>query len=101
MSDQPRENENRFQVPRSGRPSPRRGWRAMKLPRHLFVSWWHAHAWAGVLAGLVLAAMFLGGAFSLFRRPLETWQDPPTAAADRAAIDRVAQARLAERSVAG
>jgi uncharacterized iron-regulated membrane protein len=73
----------------------------MKLPRHVFVAWWHVHAWAGVLAALVLAAMFLGGAFSLFRHELETWQDPPAASADRAAADAALFAALRDRPIDG
>jgi uncharacterized iron-regulated membrane protein len=73
----------------------------MKLPRHVFVSWWSVHAWAGVLAALVLAAMFLGGSVSLFRRDIEMWQDPPAAAIDRAAGDRLARAALVGRKLDG
>jgi uncharacterized iron-regulated membrane protein len=73
----------------------------MKLPRHVFVSWWHVHAWAGVLAALVLAAMFLGGSVSLFRPEIELWQDPPAAPIDRAAADELARVALDGRSLDG
>jgi uncharacterized iron-regulated membrane protein len=73
----------------------------MKLPRRVFVAWWHVHAWTGVVAGLVLAAMFLGGTLSVFRHEIMVWQDPPATDIDRATIDRGVADALAARNVAG
>jgi uncharacterized iron-regulated membrane protein len=73
----------------------------MKLPRRVFVAWWHVHAWTGVLAALVLAAMFLGGTLSVFRQQIMVWQDPPATEIDRAATDRAVADALADRKVAG
>ncbi|MBK7973960.1 MAG: PepSY domain-containing protein [Deltaproteobacteria bacterium] len=56
-----------------------------------------AHAWVGVVASLLLHAMFFAGAFALFRSELEEWQDPrPLADPSRLATP----ARLVDRLVA-
>lgn len=47
-----------------------------KLSRHAFTRFWDLHAWAGVLASLVLYLMFLLGALSLFRAEISSWQEP-------------------------
>jgi uncharacterized iron-regulated membrane protein len=48
----------------------------MKLSPHAFTRFWDLHAWAGVLAGLVLFLMFLTGGITLFHEQLEVWEDP-------------------------
>jgi uncharacterized iron-regulated membrane protein len=48
----------------------------MKLSPHAFTRFWGLHAWAGVLAGLVLYLMFLTGGITLFHEQLEAWEDP-------------------------
>ncbi|HEU4533238.1 MAG TPA: PepSY-associated TM helix domain-containing protein, partial [Polyangiaceae bacterium] len=48
----------------------------MKLSRHAFTRFWGLHAWAGVIAGLVLHLTFLTGAVTLFREQVSTWEEP-------------------------
>jgi uncharacterized iron-regulated membrane protein len=48
----------------------------VKLSRHVFTTSWNVHAWAGVVAALVLHVMFLTGALTLWKPELELWQEP-------------------------
>lgn len=48
----------------------------MKLSVHAFRTFWAAHAWAGVVLGLVLHVMFVAGAVTLFLGPLKIWEEP-------------------------
>ncbi|MFT3699003.1 MAG: PepSY-associated TM helix domain-containing protein [Kofleriaceae bacterium] len=48
----------------------------MKLAPRTFRIWWDVHAWAGVIASLLVFMMFFAGGFALFRRPLDRWSEP-------------------------
>ncbi|WP_433931242.1 PepSY-associated TM helix domain-containing protein [Sorangium cellulosum] len=60
---------------------------AKKLSRHAFTTFWDAHAWTGVIAGLLLHVMFLTGAIALFRGQLAVWEEP--LAQQRSSVERV------------
>lgn len=62
-----------------------------------------AHAWVGVVASVLLNAMFFAGAASLFRAELEEWQDPrPLAAAsEHASPARLVKRLLRDHQLAG
>lgn len=48
----------------------------MKLSAHAFTRFWGVHAWAGVIGGLVLYAMFLTGSITLFHEQIAVWEEP-------------------------
>lgn len=47
-----------------------------KLSRHAFLRFWSAHSYVGVASSLLLYLMCLCGSISLFRGPLEVWEEP-------------------------
>lgn len=63
----------------------------VKLSAHAFGRFWDLHAWAGVVASLVLHLMFVAGALTLFHAQLETWEEP---LAQRAAAPETLQETL-------
>lgn len=65
----------------------------MRFSARAFQTFWDLHAWAGVVAGLLLHVMFLTGGLSLYRRSLELWQEPELHAARPVAAGEV-QARV-------
>lgn len=87
-------------APRGSRAAapPRRG-----LSPRSWVRSYDAHAWVGVVASLLLHAMFFAGAFALFRAELEAWQDPrPLPDASRLATPaRVVDRLVAEHGLVG
>ncbi|MET0791156.1 MAG: PepSY-associated TM helix domain-containing protein [Polyangiaceae bacterium] len=56
----------------------------MKLHRRTFQIFWDVHAWAGVLAALLLYLMFFAAAFALFHSELDEWAEPRSAPAAQA-----------------
>jgi uncharacterized iron-regulated membrane protein len=52
----------------------------VKLAPRTFQIFWDAHAWAGVLASLLLYVMFFMGAFALFYPEINVWAEPGAAA---------------------
>lgn len=48
----------------------------MKLAPRTFRIGWDVHAWAGIVASLVLYVMFFAGAITLFQDEIEAWQEP-------------------------
>ncbi|HWO09804.1 MAG TPA: PepSY-associated TM helix domain-containing protein [Polyangiaceae bacterium] len=48
----------------------------LRLSRHAFTRFWHAHAWAGVVTALLVYVMFFLGSVVLFYRPLTIWEEP-------------------------
>ncbi|MGC4088938.1 MAG: PepSY-associated TM helix domain-containing protein [Polyangiaceae bacterium] len=48
----------------------------VKLSPRTYKLEWDTHAWAGVVASLLLFVIFYCGVFALFRQELETWQEP-------------------------
>jgi uncharacterized iron-regulated membrane protein len=48
----------------------------MKLAPRTFRIQFDLHAWAGVIASLLLFVIFFCGVFAMFREELEVWQDP-------------------------
>ena len=74
----------------------------MRVSARTFTTLWEAHAWAGVLASLVLFAMFFLGPFALFWKELGPWQehlDAPATRVSEAALVDVAQ-RLVQQQAA-
>src|SRR6185295_4635711 len=53
----------------------------LKLASRTFQIYWDAHAWAGVVAALLLHVMFFMGAFALFVHELDAWANPTARAA--------------------
>jgi uncharacterized iron-regulated membrane protein len=72
----------------------------MKFSARTVTLLWDVHTWVGVIAGLVLAAMFFAGSISLFHHEIEAWQDPPIARGDVASLD-TALATLDPATLAG
>src|SRR5262245_58029600 len=72
---------------------------AVKLSAHAFRRFWDLHAWAGVIAGLVLHVMFITGGITLFHEHLAIWEEPlaqaeaPAAGRAADALDRAFAAR--------
>ena len=48
----------------------------LKLSPFAYARLFDLHSWAGVVSSLVLYAMFVTGGLSLFREPLQMWEDP-------------------------
>jgi uncharacterized iron-regulated membrane protein len=68
----------------------------LQLSPRTFRIYWDVHAWAGVVAALLLHVMFFMGAFALFQRELDAWANPgrtgPAAAPTAAAVPAAAAA---------
>src|ERR1044071_2574060 len=67
---------------------------AVKLSAHAFTRFWDLHAWAGVIAGLVLHVMFITGGLTLFHENLEIWEEP--LAQDKGQRERQGAGRAAD-----
>jgi uncharacterized iron-regulated membrane protein len=52
----------------------------VKLSARTYQIFWDAHAWAGVVASLLLYVMFFMGAFALFYPEIDVWAEPGPAA---------------------
>jgi uncharacterized iron-regulated membrane protein len=73
----------------------------MKLKARTIDLLWDVHAWSGAIAGLVLAAMFLGGTVTLFRGEITAWQEAPATAPARSEIDAAIARHLETHPLTG
>src|SRR3954469_22241179 len=69
----------------------------MKLAPRTFQIYWHAHAWVGVVAALLLHVVFFMGAFALFHRELNHWAHAGSTSAERGRATPLALQPLLER----